>query len=156
MEFNQSKPIEMWRLLTYMFAHRTFNHFIGNAILLFVFSCWYEIEHGKCRLLAVTFFGCVGGCIGHAIVRKTNLIGASAAIWALIMANISSSHPNLEASKLRLIRTLLFICAGGDFYCEMIFPQQTKKSNPSHLGGASAGIFFEIIIATSKILIKRQ
>jgi membrane associated rhomboid family serine protease len=51
-------------------------------------SFWYEIEQGKFRVAGVVLFGSVGGCVGHAIVRPTDLVGASGAVWALITANI--------------------------------------------------------------------
>jgi membrane associated rhomboid family serine protease len=150
-----------------MFAHKRYEHFKGNVGFLFLLLCWYEIEHGKRRLAGVILFGAIGGCIGHAIARDTNLMGASAVIWALVMANIIAPRhkkvmelleriANFKESELKLTRRILLICTGGYLIFEALYPQEASTSFPSHLGGAFAGIVFEVIVATTKALMKRQ
>jgi membrane associated rhomboid family serine protease len=148
-----------------MFAHKRYEHFKGNVGFLFLLLCWYEIEHGKRRLAGVILFGAIGGCISHLIARDTNLMGASPVIWALVVANIIATCPyckrlcldkRLFNLSLLVPKVLILIWTGGYLYDEWCHPPNTLTSNPSHLGGAFAGILFEVIIATTKALRKRQ
>lgn len=74
-----------WQIVTYMFVHGSFLHILFNMLGLFIFGIQLEREMGSSEFLLFYFVTGIGtGLVSLAL--DANVIGASGAIYALLLA----------------------------------------------------------------------
>lgn len=89
------KSFMIWQPVTYMFIHGSTWHLLLNMLGLYVCGSEFERSFGSSRLLKFYFFcGIVGGLaylflpLRYPLYETTPLIGASGAIYGLLMAAV--------------------------------------------------------------------
>ncbi len=76
-----------WSILTYMFVHGGFLHVLFNMLVVFFFGPPLERKLGGTEFLKLYLLGGLGGAVaGFAFAFSTPVIGASAAVFALMLA----------------------------------------------------------------------
>lgn len=112
---------QTYRFITYMFAHGSIMHLVGNMVSLFVFGRVYIRREGPLSFAVIYFVGGVMAgvldayyclSISHDIAIYT--VGASGGIMAILGAIVSEcfTHPDFEKRRgyfLSLITVLLII-----------------------------------------------
>lgn len=93
--YNPKRRREVWRFLTYMFLHGNHQHIINNMILQVLVGIPLEMSQpgflGSFRVLSLYFAGLILGGLGASIAQPDKyLVGASAAIYALVMAHLAT------------------------------------------------------------------
>jgi membrane associated rhomboid family serine protease len=77
----------LWTVFTYMFVHAGFWHIAGNMLFLWVFGPRVERAWGSGAFVRYYLICGLGGCLAEALLsRDTSLIGASAAIYGVMLA----------------------------------------------------------------------
>ncbi len=138
-----------WTLITYMFAHISFFHILGNMIFLYFGGDIFRNLLGERRLL-YTYL--VGGLIGGIIQIAANefipffmerasggMIGASAAVMAVFIA-VAFYRPNAQVFLFGMFPVRLIVLAL--IFMAMDFLNLTSDDNVghlAHLGGALVG-----------------
>jgi membrane associated rhomboid family serine protease len=89
-QFQRDKKIQIWRFVTYMLVHSSFEHCLGNLMLQLILGIALEIYNGWWRVLIVYLAGGIAGCLGHGVFMDTSLRGASGGDFALLSAHIAS------------------------------------------------------------------
>ena len=74
-----------WQVLTYMFVHGGFSHILFNMLGLFIFGVQLERRMGSNEFLLFYLTTGVGTGL-FSLVLGTNVVGASGAIYALLLA----------------------------------------------------------------------
>ncbi len=76
-----------WGIFTYMFVHGGFWHVLFNMLVVFFFGPPLERRLGGTEFLKLYLLGGLGGALaGFAFAFSTPVIGASAAVFALMLA----------------------------------------------------------------------
>lgn len=75
-----------WTVLTYMFVHGTFFHLLFNMLGLFFFGPPLEERWGSREFIKFYLIAGLGGALLSCITPHTPIIGASAAIYGIMMA----------------------------------------------------------------------
>ena len=89
---------EVWRFFTYQIAHSGLVHLFWNMIFLLLFGTFVEHTLGSLAVLMTMWFGGFGGAlafIGLSGLSASPLVGASAAVSALIALSASHGHRRL-------------------------------------------------------------
>lgn len=135
-------PLTYVRLITHIFGHADWNHFMNNFLYILLIGPMIEEKYGSINLLimiGVTAF--ITGMLNLVFSNK-RILGASGIVFMLI---VLSSFVNIEAGKVPI--TLILICI---FYViNEIISGIFKKDDVSHMGhliGAICGFIFGFYI----------
>lgn len=142
-----------WSLVTYMFIHDGFMHILWNMFALYgfgrIFLNFYSTKH----FTGVYFLGgIVGGLFFilaynvfpyfEPIVDKSYLVGASAAVMAIVVASAVRT-PNTVVNLMFFgsVR-LVTLAAITVFISVLLLASENAGGNFAHIGGAVAGAVF--------------
>ena len=132
-------------LVTYMFVHADFGHFIFNMWGMMIFGPILERAVGRSRVLsAYLICGLLGAAIWYVFNMKSyaNLMGASAAVVGYLVAaavlfpdeRMRLLFPPIDVS----LKTLAIVFVGIDVL--MLFNTGGRVAHLAHLGGAVGGL----------------
>lgn len=131
-----------YTLLTGIFVHANTVHLAGNMLFLYAFGRFLEEEVGALRLSAVFFAGGMLSFIfSIPFYPGANMMGASAAIFAVMASVLLIRHPGLTYQFLSPVGPLALL-----FFIFNIFAihngQQGNVAYVSHVIGFVIGLFF--------------
>src|SRR5262245_24717944 len=138
------KSLFVWQLVTYMFLHSTTDifHIVFNMLALFMFGCEVERVWGPRRFLRFYLLcGIGGGLLNCALAFHTTTVGASGAIFGVIVA-YAMLFPTrtilfwglfpLSARQFAMLMAAIELFSLGAL-------QPTGVARLAHLGGALTG-----------------
>lgn len=143
--------LQIWSLLTHMFLHVGFWHILWNMLLLYWFGRIVGDFLGDRRVLPLYILG--GLCGGFFFMVWANLApsvsdqayayGASAAVWAVIMATTMLS-PDYIFHLILIGPVKIKYIALGMFLLDLIGAANNTSSGGffGHMGGAAFGMYF--------------
>jgi membrane associated rhomboid family serine protease len=150
-----SLPYELllkpWTIITYMFYHEEFFHFLFNILNLYWFGTIFLMYFNEKQLVSIYLLGGIAGGIAYflmynlfpAVFPPAILMGASASIIAIMIA-VAFYAPNFRINLL-FIGEVKLIYIG--VFSIIIFTIQISSGNPggnlAHLGGAFFGYLWE-------------
>jgi hypothetical protein len=89
--YDPHRRYQAWRFLTYMLVHAGWTHIIFNVLIQVVLGIPLEMVHHWWRIMLIYFLGVIAGSLGTSISDPTvYLVGASAGVYALMSAHLSS------------------------------------------------------------------
>ncbi len=151
-----SRPDELlsrpWTLVTYMFTHFSFLHILFNMLILYWFGrIFMQYLTGR-QLLTTYLIGGLAGAFlylifmngfpGLRIPLGTSMLGASAAIMAIVIA-ISAYAPDYTLNLLFIGPVKLkYIALFYVVLDVLMIASDNAGGNISHLGGALYGFWF--------------
>lgn len=137
-----------WTILTSIFAHFSFLHFLLNVLFLFFTGQLFESLFGGKRLIATYLLGgIVGGIIellAHQLfpslrAETSVIVGASASIMALFVA-VAIYRPTYEVKLFGVIPVKLIFLAALFVLMDFIsLGNKDATAHFAHLGGALIG-----------------
>ena len=138
-----------WGILTSIFAHFSFFHFLMNILMLYFSGRMFEqLFDGKRLMYTYILGGIAGGIfelIAHSIFpvfQNSNvvIVGASGSIMSLFMA-LAFYRPNLQVNLFGILPIKIIILAGIFFIMDMFsLASQDGTAHFAHIGGAIIGI----------------
>ncbi len=147
--------IRPWTLITYMFLHIDFFHFLFNMLWLFWFGKIF-LEFLKSRqLLGVYFLGGISGGILYILfynifpvfensLEQSVALGASASVMAIVTA-ISVYVPGYSVNMLFIGRVKIFYIALFLFVLDFFMIRSNNAGGHiAHIGGAMFGLGYAI------------
>ena len=150
-----------WSIITYMFLHIEFLHFIFNILALYWFGKIYLLFFNQRQLVGTYIVGGIGGAllyiIGYnifpyfsTIVQQSYLLGASASVMSIIFAAVAYA-PNYEIS-LALIGKIKLKYLGIIFLAIDLLSVTSVNAGGSiaHIGGALSGFLFTFSLQKGK------
>ncbi len=141
---NLSNPVTYVRLVTHIFGHANWSHFMNNFLYILLIGPMIEEKYGSINLIIMILItALVTGILNSLFSKNKSILGASGIVFMLI---ILSSFVNITADKIPI--TLILICI---FYVinEIISGIFKKDDNVSHIGhiiGAICGFIFGFYI----------
>jgi rhomboid protease GluP len=142
---------EIWRLVSAMFLHGSFDHLIGNCIALYILGMACEHGFGMFRMVLIYFIAGLGGSILSVAMNPGPSIGASGAIFGVMGAVICFFYRYRNVIHLRdkRIGTVLAIWALFQIGMGFLSPQ---IDNFAHIGGFIVGAATVLIIKPVRCL----
>ena len=139
-----SSEFNFFQLFSYMFVHASFTHILLNMLGLVTFGPELEEYFGKSKFISFYFIcGVLGGLV-HCLFSLSPVVGASAAIWGLMIV-YAILNPNRILHLYFLLPVKAKWIIGVFFGIELILAITGSSDGISHLahvGGAFGGILF--------------
>jgi len=142
--------VRPWTILTYMFVHYDFIHFIFNILVLYWFGKLFLMFFSSRQFVGVYFMGGIAGALMFIIVsnlipalNNSILMGASASVMAILFA-ASGYRPNFTVYLMFFGQVRLKYIALVYFIIDLISISalQNAGGHFSHIGGAAMGWYF--------------
>jgi membrane associated rhomboid family serine protease len=134
-----------WGIFTYMFLHAGFWHVLFNMLVVFFFGPPLEQRLGGVEFLKLYLLGGLGGALlGFVFAFNTPVIGASAAVYALMLA-FAWFWPNAPIYIWGIFPLKAkFLVAGLAFFTFLatLNDAQSTTAHFAHLGGLIAGFLY--------------
>ena len=135
-------PLTYLRLITHIFGHASWSHFMNNFLYILLIGPMIEEKYGSINLIIMILSTAVITGILNTLFSKKRILGASGIVFMLI---VLSSFVNITVGKIPV--TLILICI---FYVvNEIISGIFKKDDISHIGhliGAVCGFVFGFYI----------
>jgi len=136
--------VRPWGLFTYMFLHAGFWHLFMNMLVLFFFGPPLESRWGEREFLRFYIISGLGGAALSLLFMPGMVVGASAAIYGLMLA-FALNWPNapiyiygvLPVKAKWLVSFLFVLAVVGTFGSS-----QSSTAHFAHLGGALAAFAY--------------
>lgn len=135
-------PLTYVRLVTHIFGHASWSHFMNNFLYILLIGPMIEEKYGsKNLIIMIALEALVTGIINNIFTNK-RILGASGIVFMLI---VLSSFVNVTSGKMPI--TFILVCI---FYvANEIITGLFKKDDISHMGhliGAICGFIFGFYI----------
>eukprot|EP00055_Hartaetosiga_balthica_P016975 m.110392 g.110392 ORF g.110392 m.110392 type:complete len:367 (+) comp9220_c0_seq4:37-1137(+) len=136
---------EVWRFISYVFVHASVTHIVFNCILQLIVGVPLEMVHGPHRVLGVYLLGGIAGSLASSVFDVyANLVGASAAVYALAGAHVADTFLNWAEMPFRWLRAgVLFVLIAADLstsiYNRYYSGTMTNVSYTGHMAGFLMG-----------------
>lgn len=139
---NMLSPLTYVRLVTHIFGHADWNHFMNNFLYILLIGPMIEEKYGSINLIIMILATAIITGILNSLFSNKRILGASGIVFMLI---VLSSFVNITTGKVPI--TLILICI---FYVvNEIISGILKKDDVSHMGhliGALCGFVFGFYI----------
>jgi rhomboid protease GluP len=150
---------EYYRLFTSMFLHANQVHLLFNALALFSFGRSVEAMFGTGRFGLIYLLGGLAGGVASFIFSRSNVVGASGAIFAIFGAEMIFLFQNrklLGPSAFRELRSLV-ILALVNLMLGLVSnteSSQVRIDNWAHIGGFFSGVVLTWFIGPQYRLVR--
>jgi GlpG protein len=129
-------PLTYVRFFGHVLGHASWEHLIGNMMLLLVVGPLLEEKYGSVQILFVILVtALVTGIVNFIFFPHTQLLGASGVVFALILLSSFTGFKNGEVPVTFLLVAALYI---GEQIYDGIFVQD-NISNLTHILGGAVG-----------------
>ena len=131
-------PLTYVRLLTHVFGHEGWQHFIGNMAYILLLGPMLEEKHGALKMTEVIVVtALVTGVVNYVFFWNTALCGASGVVFAFILMSPFTSFREGEIPITFILVAVIYL--GQQIYEGIVL--QDNISNMAHiLGGVVGGI----------------
>lgn len=137
-----------WGIITSIFAHFTFFHFLFNMVFLFFVGKMFEHFFGGKKLVLIYIFGGIAGGLLEILAHElfpgvalgaSVIVGASGSIMAIFIA-VAVYKPQLEVKLFGVFGVKIIILAGLYFVYDLLsIGSNDGTAHFAHLGGAIFG-----------------
>ncbi|CAJ0942512.1 unnamed protein product, partial [Mesorhabditis belari] len=143
---------QVWRFVTYMFLHAGLLHLIGNLVMQLLVGIPLEVVHKIWRIGPLYLMAVIAGALlQYPLDPSVLLVGASAGVYALILAHLANVFINWAEMPFRWLRLLViavWLCfdIGGTVYRRFWENPCDKVSHAAHIAGGVTGFCFGVFI----------
>ncbi|XP_072944171.1 rhomboid-related protein 2-like [Epargyreus clarus] len=146
---------EPWRLFTYGFIHAGAGHLALNALVALALGWRLEREQGWARVAAVWAGGVAAGALGAgALQPRVRVVGASAAVYALLTAHLPNVCLRFGHVPLWWFRPLSVVVLGVSEGCWALAQPRgaglAQVAWAAHALGAAAGVPLGFLVFTGE------
>ncbi|XP_023947510.2 rhomboid-related protein 2 [Bicyclus anynana] len=154
---------EPWRLLTYGLVHAGAAHLAINALVAVTVGWHLEREQGWARVALVWLGGVAAGALGAgALQPRVRVVGASAAVYALLTAHLPNVCLRFGHIPLWWFRPLSVMVLGASEGCWALVRTPDPQLSASHVAwaahalGAAVGVPLAFLVFTGENSHKRS
>ena len=127
-------PFFYFRLVSYIAAHGSWTHLIGNFMIILLVGPLLEEKYGSCALLEMIFITAIATALLNAVLFSNSLIGGSGIAFMLILLSSFSNIRSREIPLTFIIIATLYI--GSEVFSTL---KVDRVSQFSHLAGGFIG-----------------
>ena len=139
----------LWKFVTYLFLHDGFWHILFNMLVLWMFGTDVELYMGTRTFVKFYLFCGIGGGIAHIFFFANPVVGASGAIYGLLVAfGILFAERVITLLIFFIIpvqmkaKYLILIVFGGSLLMLVFSGSGSEIAHLAHLGGAVCGLIY--------------
>lgn len=143
--FDFLKVSQYVHLISYIFGHSGWEHFLNNFIFILLLGPMLEEKYGSFRMIFMIFLTAMTGGFVNLVFSSLPLCGSSGIVFMMI---VLTSVTNIKEGELPVTFILILI-----FYLlKEILPSSSPDdvSHAAHLAGALCGGFFGFIYSPGK------
>jgi len=145
----------IWQPVTYMFMHLDYSHIIFNMLGLFIFGLPLEKRMGSREfLLYYLLTGTLTGIIAMFILPQGTLLGASGAIYALLLA-YAAYYPDSQITVFFVLPLpapiAVLVFAGISLFMQITSPG-SGVAHFAHLAGIVFGFLYFLIRLRTNVI----
>ena len=130
-------PFTYIRLVTHIFGHDSWEHFMSNFMYILLIGPMIEEKYGSINLIKmIAVTAVVTGLINMIFSKNKRILGSSGIAFMLIML---SSFVNMKAGKIPVTLVLIILCYIMTEVKAGLFNKKDNVSHISHLIGAVCG-----------------
>ena len=130
-------PLTYIRLVTHIFGHANWEHFMSNFMYILLIGPMIEEKYGSINLIKMIILTAVAtGVINMLSSKKKIILGSSGIAFMLI---ILSSLVNIKSGKIPITLILIILCYLTTEIKAGLFNKKDNISHMSHLIGAICG-----------------
>eukprot|EP00730_Choanoeca_flexa_P019327 TRINITY_DN9434_c0_g1_i3.p1 TRINITY_DN9434_c0_g1~~TRINITY_DN9434_c0_g1_i3.p1 ORF type:complete len:366 (+),score=62.37 TRINITY_DN9434_c0_g1_i3:86-1183(+) len=136
---------QVWRFITYILVHAGVSHIIFNILIQLLVGIPLEMVHGQWRTAGVYLMGGLAGSLASSVFDpETNLVGASAGVYALVGAHVADVFLNWSEMPFRWVRAsilgvLVIMDLSISLYNRYNSSDETNVSYTGHFAGFVMG-----------------
>jgi len=140
----QDRRHEIWRLLTYQFAHGSLAHVLMNWIATWLAGLELEAVHGTGSIMKLYWLGVItGGVTAGAWSPHAWVLGSSGGVYTLIGARVANIIYNSEQMhKWLALRIFVLAAYFVQDVVSMTLGLGESTSAAAHAGGALCGVLY--------------
>ncbi|MDD5491853.1 MAG: rhomboid family intramembrane serine protease [bacterium] len=137
---------EYWRLISAVFLHGSFDHLLGNSIILYILGLAFEHAFGSAKTAILYLLSGLTASLLSVTMSPGPSVGASGAIFGLWGALIVFLYKHKDKIIMRndRIKTVLLIWAGYEILGGFLNPY---IDNFAHIGGFLGGMAITLFMA---------
>lgn len=129
-------PMTYIRFIGHIFGHASWDHFMGNIMLILVVGPLLEEKYGSSNMIFVILTtAVVTGVFNYILFPQTQMLGASGVVFAMILL---SSITSMKNGSIPLTFVLVAVIYIGQQIYQGIFVQD-NVANMSHIVGGVTG-----------------
>ncbi len=129
-------PLQYLRLITHICGHASFNHFIGNFLMILILGPMLEEKYGSPFMLqAMLVTAAVTGLFSIMLFPQVALAGASSIVFMLILL---ASIVNFRSGRIPMTFLLVLVLYLGQELYDTLFTQG-NTSHFAHIVGGLCG-----------------
>jgi rhomboid protease GluP len=133
-------------LFTHMLGHASWEHYLGNFMLILLLGPILEERHGSLSLLVMMLITALVTGLANVMLSSNPLMGASGIVFMMILL---ASTANIKQGEIPLtFIAIALIYMGGEVY--RAIKNDDNVSHMAHLIGGLAGAAFGFIGARAK------
>jgi len=136
---------QVWRLITPVFLHGSIMHLLANMYSLYILGRNNEMLNGHLRFALLYFLSAFGGNVLSFVLGKYPSLGASTAIFGLLISEAIFIWQNKAFFGKQAGRSLLNIAMILGLNLMIGLSSGGVIDNWGHLGGLIAGFFFTFL-----------
>lgn len=138
-----TSPMTYVRLISHVFGHGGWDHFIGNASFLLLLGPLLEEKYGTRDLLIISLISALTtGLVQYIFFQDTALCGASGIVFTFILLSSFTGFHNREIPLTFLLIAILYV--GTEIYDAVTVVDNI--SHMAHIIGGCIGGFFGYIL----------
>ncbi len=149
----------IYQPITYVFLHGSFLHLAFNMFALWVFGREIEALFGTTKFLLLYFVAAVFGGLAHILFSEFYLIGASASVFAILLA-YGITWPNRKILLAFIVplkvKYFVVIVMIMEFILSLDSTMGDGVSHLSHIGGLLGGAIILTIYKKYNIKLKKD
>ncbi|HPW53360.1 MAG TPA: rhomboid family intramembrane serine protease [Erysipelotrichaceae bacterium] len=149
MTYNDSllSPMMYVRMVTHIFGHLGWDHFIGNMSFILLLGPMVEEKYGSEKLMVMILAtGLIAGILNNVLFPSVALCGASGIVFMLI---VLSSVTSVQSGKLPLTLVLVMIIyLGAEIYNAIMVTDSISQF--THIVGGICGSIFGLFSDKNK------
>ncbi len=133
-------PFFYIRLISYIVGHGSWNHLIGNLMIILLVGPLLEEKYGSSKLFEMIFITAISTALLNAFLFSNSLIGGSGIAFMLILLSSFSNIKSRQIPLTFIIIAVLFI--GSEIVSTL---KVDRISQFSHLAGGLIGAGYGFI-----------
>ena len=132
--------LQSWvTLFTYVLGHSSFEHLIGNLMLLLLLGPLLEQSYGEINLLIMILITALVAGVLNVLIFPTGLLGASGIVFMMILL---ASFTNFGKGEVPLTFILVVLLWLGKEVWSALMPPNDNISQFAHIIGGFCGALF--------------
>ena len=145
--FHWYRVSDYFGLISYVFGHSGWDHFIGNISFILLIGPTLEEKYGSKRMIELIIFTAIFSAIVNILLFGNNIVGASGVVFMMILLSSFTGFTEGEIPLTFILVTVIFI--GKEFMASF---NSDQVSQFAHIIGGICGAFFGFYFNRNKHL----